>query len=312
MLKQIPILNRSFLITASALLIPAVFWLYMGLVSQMIIIYDAANFEFLAKIFQQGQWEEYFKTGPNREPLYPMLISLAMRIADYWQISYRDVQKIFQIFILILSQVLLLTSLRKLRIGSVITAGILLYFGFSPTVTNAGFSLYSEMIVFPLLLGVALTAPRSWDALLTGHTKRTMLNAALLSILFLLTTYTKGIYENIFFLFLIPFFVLTVAFLRQKKTAHFRNGIAFLAVTCAIFIAGTLPIKYLNKHYNGNFTFTNRGPYALSASVNRRTQPLTSRQILSLATYNFGGGTVCHQYFDPGTCSLWAIQRSDL
>lgn len=312
MLKSVSYLTKSFFIILAAFTVPVLFWIYLGIVSQMIIVHDAAGFEHLAKMFKQGDWEEYFKTGPNREPLYPYLISFAMRLADQWHVSYLEIQKLFQVLILILSLILLLFSLRKLKISTGITAAALLYFGFSPTVTNAGFSLYSEMAVFPLLLGIALTASRSWITLVAGTTGKTVLYALLFSTLFLFTTYIKGIYENIFIIFLIPFVVLTGALLRQNKTAQFRNAIVFLTVTCSVFIAGTLPMKFLNKHYNGNFTFTNRGPYALSASVNRRTQPITSTQVLSLATYNFGGEAACHKYFSPETCGLWSIERSDL
>ena len=64
-----------------AFLIPLIYWIYLLFSSQMVIQYDSLDYEQLGRILKQDGWLEYFKTGPNREPIYPLLISWAMRIA---------------------------------------------------------------------------------------------------------------------------------------------------------------------------------------------------------------------------------------
>jgi len=128
------------------------YWLYLFLASQMEIAMDASGYEILgSRIYQQG-WDEYFRTGPNREPLYPFVISLAMRIGDFFSWPYPAVQKTFQILMLGFSQLLALRILRTLKVNQIVRAFVILYLGFSPALVNSAFSLFSEILTYPLML----------------------------------------------------------------------------------------------------------------------------------------------------------------
>jgi hypothetical protein len=60
-----------------AFLASFIYWIYLTLTSHMIIEYDAINYEKMGKILAEKGWLEYFLSGPNREPLYPLLSKIS-------------------------------------------------------------------------------------------------------------------------------------------------------------------------------------------------------------------------------------------
>ena len=63
--------------------------------------------------------DRIFKTGPNREPVYPLLVSISMKMADLFVVSYQKILAAFQILILFLTQILSLKILKRLRVSKV-------------------------------------------------------------------------------------------------------------------------------------------------------------------------------------------------
>jgi len=107
------------------------YWIYLFFTSDPIVVFDAIGYEQLGRMISQEGWIKFFETGPNREPLYPFLISISMRIADILSISYLEIQKLFQIMILLSAQILTLRLFKLLDISKKIIPFILLYIGFS-------------------------------------------------------------------------------------------------------------------------------------------------------------------------------------
>ena len=118
-------------------------WVYLALHSQMLISGDAIGYQNLGNLFYHGDWGTYFITGPNREPGYPLLVALSMRVADWFHLDQLTVLKFMQLFLLACTQLFVWTWLCRLGVsvgGTMLAVG---YIGFSPALLNAALSMYS-------------------------------------------------------------------------------------------------------------------------------------------------------------------------
>jgi len=73
---------------AGVFLLSLVYWLYLSVTVHMAIVFDSINYVALGKMLYAHGWIDYFKTGPNREPLYPLLIALSMHIEHFTGLAY--------------------------------------------------------------------------------------------------------------------------------------------------------------------------------------------------------------------------------
>ena len=80
------------------------YWFYLAATSQMLIVWDADNYEKLATLIHDKGWVAYFQTGLNREPLYPFFISVLMRISNTISASYQSLVVITQLTLLGITQ----------------------------------------------------------------------------------------------------------------------------------------------------------------------------------------------------------------
>lgn len=285
------------------------YWGYLFKTARMEIIFDAISYENSGQLLYKQGWLEYFRTGPNREPLYPFLISISMRLADVFLVPYQSIQIFLQLIILFITQLLTLNILKKLKVSSLIEVLTILYIGFSPALVNSAFSLFSEIATYPFVLLIILTGVRSWSLLLTGsNMSRCIRSGFLLGILFILATCTKVTFQYILLFFLIPYIYLMFdAFLNKNKERLFKV-IIFLVIFSATFFSFLITYKSLNRIYNGHYTFTDRGPYLLYGNTAKRLQELTPRKILTCAAYTLGEG-LCYSLFDKKDCDVWNLWR---
>ena len=134
--------NKNFLLFRNpinlAFLISIFYWTYLFLTSRMSISCDAVTYESLGKTLAQQGWVEFFKIGPNREPLYPALVAFSMGLGKAFGISYQSIQVLIQLLLLFLTQILILQIMRLLKINKLITALTILYLGISPAIVNPG------------------------------------------------------------------------------------------------------------------------------------------------------------------------------
>ncbi len=301
-------LSEAFLIQAS-LIICALYWIFCLFIAQTAVVYDSMSYEYLGNMLAQKGLLEYFKTGPNRELLYPLLVALAMKIGAVTAASYQTILFFFQLGILFITQCLTIKILRKLNIQPAIMAVIILYEGFSPALFTSAFRVYSEIITFPLMLLIVLAAPMAWAGL-HKSIKSAVLGGVLLALSFVLMAFSKGIFEVIAPLFLLPTIIYVAKSGFKKDREIFLNGLAFL---CSFFIVFSTPIntvKFLNQKYNGNYTFTNRGAWALYGNTARRMEKLTWERFLTALAYVPGWGT-CNSLFGPQACAFWSYRESD-
>src|SRR3989338_11383902 len=80
------------------------YWIYLFFSSHMVIAMDALSYEKLGDLLNKEGWAGYLKDGPNREPFYPLLVSISMQIAARLNVHYDVIQKIIQILFFFLTQ----------------------------------------------------------------------------------------------------------------------------------------------------------------------------------------------------------------
>jgi len=283
-----------------------IYWVYLLFTSRMVIVFDAWVYEGLGRMIYHSGWIEYFKTGPNNEPVFPLLISFSMRVGDFFSISYQIVQTCLQILILFSSQLLVLFILRKIQISQGIQVLVILYMGISPALVNATFVLFSEIAIFPLILGVILISVKSWGFILSNKYKKIVLWGAYFALTFIIITSVKALFEYIFIAFMAPFLFLVLRSIFKRERKAFISSFLFIVVASLFFNAYLFSYKSLNQKYNGHFMLTDRGPYILYGNIAKRSEPLTLNRFLSSLAVVPGDG-VCYKLLDKDDCYFWSI-----
>lgn len=287
------------------------YWGYLLFSSEMLIKADATGYEALGKRIVNQGLESYFNQGVEREPLYPFIISISMKLALLWNIDYKFVQAFLQLLSLLLCQILIYRILKQLNVRPGIIGLSLLYWGISPTIINTALSLFSEIASFAFVLGILLIIS---SALKNFYNQQSLLKSAyqgsVFAILFLGLTAVKAISEFIFPLFILPIIWILIQAMCQKKNALQNTCLIFLLLSCTIFEGGILAYKMVNKHYNHTFAITDRGSWALYGNTARRMLPLNQKRFLSGLAYIPGEG-FCKTYFDEQSCTDWSYKASD-
>jgi hypothetical protein len=260
-------------------------------------------------IYEEG-WIKFFETGPNREPLYPFLISLSMHLADIFSISYLHIQKFFQLMILLSTQMLALRLLRKFEISNTIIALTILYIGVSPAIVNSTFSLFSEVMTYPFILGILYALTKAWRSILQGaHSLKLVFLGLVTSILFIFITSVKAIFEFLFPVILLPYIFLLLYSLIQKKRKLAVHSVTYILMTFLALSAFLHFFKSINLEYNGNYAFTNRGSWMLYGTIARRLVPMTPPKILAALAMVPGDG-ICNSLFEEKECYHWTFNKT--
>ena len=294
-----------------AFCISILYWIYLWFSSNMIIRYDSVGYENLASMINKNGWVEYFRTGPNREPIYPWILAGSMRLADFLGISYQPIQKFIQVIFLFVTQILVFRILKKIGAKEKIIALTILYLGFSPALVNSAFSLYSEIVTYPLLLGIILLSIKSWETITRYDGLPNVVPAALgLGILFILITSVKAIFELIIPLFLLSYVYLAIDSAIKGKRKVFVNSVFFISIVVLLFQGWLYTYKSINLKYNGHFVTTDRGPWAIYGNAARRTQDLKFKDYLAALAY-VAGENVCLNIFGKDAWVFWSFRSSD-
>lgn len=114
------------------------YWIYLSFATKPIITFDSIDYIDSSKLIPH-----YF-SSLHRELLYPFIISLGIPM------------NIIGVIILTISVYLMNKIMIKLDIRESIRHFCCLYFGISPSIINSAFSIYSEAIAIPLVLGLIL------------------------------------------------------------------------------------------------------------------------------------------------------------
>jgi len=285
------------------------FLLYIALTSHMIIFHDSLGYESLGKAVHEQGWEFFFKTGPQREPIYFGLIALSMSIAQQLAIpSYQPALMLLQLLLLMSTQVLAFLILRKIKVHDYIIAGAILYLGFSPVIVNSAFILWSEIVTYPLMLLLILAYAACLHHIQQGPHQRLINSICLGSVfglLLVLNMFVKGAFEIIAPALMLPIFMKSVQALRLKQPVLFKRSIVVLCACLFTFYAPILSYKWANLKYNGNFTFTSRVSSALYGNIARRMATLDSKKWLAALAYVLPNEELCHRLYGQNECFYW-------
>lgn len=296
--------NRNFLSVNSVRLAffgSVFYWIYLALTSRMLIVSDATEYDYFGRMLAQNGWLEFFRSGPNLEPLYPTLIAFSLWLGKTVGLAYQPIQVLIQLLILFFSQLLTLRILRLLKINDLLSSLVIFYLGVSPGIVNSAFSLHSEILTYPLVLAIMLLAYQS-RICLDGPRKRIILLAIPTGLLFVVMVLTKGVFELVTPLFL-TLFLLAVLFTRNRKLI--TNTLIYLGVFLLVFYSLVNGYKLVNKVFNGRFTVTERGDWALYGNTARRMEPLTRERFLSALAY-VPGENICKSIFGGQKCNFWS------
>jgi len=300
--------NQVFLVV----LMSVVYWLYLFFTVSPVIVYDSIGYVDLAKKFYQGGFVEYLTAGPNSEPFYPFFISISMQIAEVFSISYESVLIFMQVGVLFATQILLFVLLKRMEINKWIIWATVFYMGISPAIVNMAFSIYSEIVTYPVILGVVLFGSYCWKKFGKSNYLESAAQGLLLALILLVITLIKGIYEYIFlFIFLIFCVRLGMGFRVKEKKNYFIGGLIFVLVFGGVFQQGVSYYKFLNQKYNGVYALTDgRGLFSLYSSAFRRTEDMSKRRVLAGIVHTMGEGA-CVGVFGEEECYFWGIHHYD-
>ncbi len=290
------------------------YWCYLGLIAQPIIFHDSLGYERMgARIHHEG-WTQYFERGPNPEPVYPFLISVAVSLGERFSLPYVTPLKFMQVLLLLASQLLLLKILKEFKMPHLITASILSYFAISPALVNSAFRVFSEIAAYPAILCVLLVSAKAWHFLKTNSDNLKKLKTTFYALLFsfscLAMTFTKSVFELITPILLIPFIIFAAKKVYKKRKQAAISSVLFIIIFSFFYFIPIHQYKMLNKKHNGMYALTDRGPWALYGNIMRRSEKLTLKRFLAGLAYTPGSG-VCQTFFDDETCRFWSYEPSD-
>lgn len=276
----------------------------------MIIFHDSIGYQSLDEAFAQGRFKEYFVTGPGREPLYSLVMSLSITTASWFKFDYLALQILIQIIILLVSQWLTFRLLEKFRISDGACALILLYMGFSPALTSSGLILFSEIITYPLVLWLVLALINAFSNMAKASLPQNIISGLSVAVPALLLAFTKAAFELIVPILLIPFIASACLFWRRKETQMGARVLAFVVTVIAGLQVPLIGYKMLNRHYNGVFSLTDRAPEALYGNTLLRMEPLNGERIQTALAY-MTGPDICSKIF-ANRCLSWGFLKSDV
>lgn len=288
--------------------LPILYWIYLLYTAQTEIKWDSFDYEHLGQMITHQGWAEFFKTGPNREPIYPLLISLSMHLADGLHVPYLKVLAVIQFALLFLTQLFSFKILQKLNVKPMFTALAVFYIGISPALVNCALSLYSEILIIALIPAAILIFSR----IFSNFSKYKLMGAIFAGIAIGLTlialTFVKGIFEIAG-----PVIILSSLLICQriaKKPDAFKRYLIMILVGLITFYAAIFAYKAANKHYNGNFTLTNRGAWAFYGFAARRVEPMPKERLMAGLAFIPGEGA-CKKFYSEEQCYFWSFYTSD-
>lgn len=287
-----------------------VYWIYLYATTEFVVLYDAIGYENLAGVIYKEGWVEFFRIGPNREPLYPWLIAVAMRLGDALGISYGGIIKVFQLLLLGITQYGTYLLLKSARVREGVAAAVLLYLGISPGVLNAALSLFSEIAAMPFVVFAIWICIKSLDSVPRRNMLTALTLGGLFGIMMFLATTVKGIFEYVFWVMLLPFVYAGVKAVWDKSKDVCRKYAGFILAAALMASVGTHTYKFLNHRYNGNYVFTNRGMALLYGNTMKRTNALSPRSILAHVA-NIPGQDLCLQWFTAEECRYAEYLQAD-
>ena len=276
-------------------------WVYLSLNVSMIISADASGYERLGRLIVEHGFSEFLKTGPNREPLLPLTVALSMWLSSHCGLMYQKIQGLIQLACFGSAQILLWMLLRRFHVRIVLSALILLYFGCSPAMVNSVFSLFSEVLTYPIILGII------YRTLMVMEQKSPhWIEGVGLGVLSIMMVLVKGITELIIPLYIICLGILFWRLLGRDCGKHVK----ILVIWFIVFGVGVSAYKAANYIYNRQYVVTDRSGFMVYGSAVRKTAPIGEHKI-SAALLSIAGDKMCANKFPIEECFYWSPLMTD-
>lgn len=276
------------------------------------MIYDAVGYETLGRLIVEQGWDAYFRAGPQREPLFPWLISRAMYLEVVTGIPYVYFVKGLLLSCLAGTVVLVYRLTRNLgagRGGGVMAA---FYIGISPAMTNSALWMWSEALTYPLVLSGVILLALLCRQIKDDHVKagKVLLTALGTGGLFFVLTMVKASVAFIWWALIAPFLVLFIRGLYARHSSAAWKAAGCFLVLAVVFGGLVEGYKYLNFRANGQYVITDRVDWALYGNTVRRLQPLTEQRInqLLLSLPRLG---LCEGVYGRPACAFWDFPFSN-
>jgi hypothetical protein len=289
--------------------LPILYWAYLILTTNFILVFDSEDYYDLGSLFYHGQWLQYFQTGPHREPLYPLVVASSMLAGKWMGIPYTYILKIFSFGFLAATMVIIQQALKVLQARRWIVAATILYTGFSPILINSALCLYSEIATLPWLAACVLLSVyflRCLEGTSKNFTPARGLGSCLLGF-----TLVKAVGEALAPLFLFWLCLWGWQRSKLKLLAFLRKSKAHILLVFLVFYIPLLGYKSINYIFNKHFTVTNRSTMALYGNLNLRSRsPLTMNNFLSHLSTVPVSYDLCSRFFGQ-KCYHWTMSASD-
>ncbi len=293
-------------------LVTTLYLIYLSLIAQAIMVNDSIGYEALGERMYHGGLSGYLRDGLTREPLYPFLISVAMRLSDAMGIEYYQIQKWIQISLLMGAQITAFMLLKSMRIRRWIVAMVVLSLGAIPTLINSTMWTYSEVITYPLMIVLVLLCTQLLIDLKEQNSFdiRVAAKAVALGFCCVMLTMVKAAFELIVPIIFCVFILVVVAQGAHKKHKRFLLGLIFVFITITAYYAPVTWYKWFNWKQNGYFSLTNRVQGALYGLVERRMEPLNIPNFIIMVAY-IPGPEFCSKVFNDEKCYAWSPMIAD-
>jgi hypothetical protein len=267
------------------------YWAYLGTSSTMVIKYDAIEYQALGKIIYQEGLLVFFKTGERYNVIfYPLLIALSHWLADYLPFVQLKILTFLQLIILALTQLLVFKTLQRLQIRRTVTACVLLYFGFSPSLVNTALSSWPEIMTYPLVFGVVYAGLKAWGKIVQGK-ERLLRVAIIFALAFWAATMVREIYEYVILLFGLTFLIASF-----RSTKLVLRTVLFFVITLTSYQLLLLPYKSLNYQYQGYKSLTYKGGISFYGLAVSRSEPITGQEFMQFLAFIPGEQVIKNVY----------------
>ncbi len=288
----------------------ALWWLYLASSSSMVLRFDAAEYHTLGALLHRQGWRAFLATGPHREPLYPLLVALAMRLGEQLATSSQKVLAALQLALVASAQLLMLRLARLMGLGTGLAVAVIAYFGVSPAVVNSACSMFSEVLSYPFVLLATLLTAEGWQAAEEGNARHTAVIAAAAAFAFACGAFVKGVLHYVCLLVVVLFGVRAVLAWRRRRRDAAVAALVFALVNLLLGLGAVHSYRELNRRYNGNYEFTSRYVGLLYGNAAKRAMPFTPRQHLAHLAAIPGDG-VCRMFFSEEECNFCAFGAAE-
>ena len=286
------------------------YWIYLLFATQPVVIYDAAGYLQLGKLLMEQGWTAYFKTGPNREPLFPLLISFSLSFQQWTGVSFSIVVKIILMLFLAATMAGVYRILRMLGVGPMISGWASFYTGASPVLLNSTLWLWSEAAAYPWVVWTIIFTVWIWRGLAEGVRAGVLARLALaLAFMFIVLTMVKAVAATVFLFYLAPFYFYLIFSAARLDWFRVRRIGLVLIILAGIFSVAIHFYKSLNERYNGQYLLTDRGDWALYGNTVRRLQPL-NKDRFNQAVLSVPRLGLCEKFYGR-QCVFWTFVVSD-